>query len=481
MKKSLYLISVALLGFLSLTACGQKESNGNKEENNNEQQDTTPKKTITYRSWDYGTEAQNNEERQLVAAFEKAENVKVKIVENIVQGDGYWDGVKASIINKIDLADVMMIPNLDQPLAAQYLLNIKEYADADPEFATVNPSIREACTFKNGIYAVPARLNLQGYYANTTLLGQIGVETRGLNCSSPYSVIEEIIQKASAVQGVVALSSAAHYIDTMASVFDESGQLGYFTWDGEKYNLDSQAFIRGVQAAKEIFEAKKSLDAYTVEDLEAINSDTESPLTYLWNNGKLALRYGYTYEAPDIVENNQTNNSYAFIGNPGGKVTIVGDYYGIYKETKEPELAYKFAKWMSFGKQGFSQRMELYKEKGAINTLPMVDDDDLVEKYFEYFGDSSTLRGLANAYDYCLTKGMVEGTKVIPGYNLARYNKKTGIKVGETENATMFFLLDACYKSGDDITKYTSGSTNINTIANSTYTNWLNLYGGNYE
>ena len=470
MKKSFYLLSVALLSAVSLAAC-----------NKGKEEDTTPKKTIVYRSWDYGTEGQDNEERQLVAAFEKAENVKVKIVENIVQGDGYWDGIKASIINKIDLADVMMIPNLDQPLAAQYLLNIKEYADADPEFAKVNPSIREACTFKNGIYAVPARLNLQGYYANMTLLNQLGVETRNLNCESPYSAIEEIIQKVSAVKGYVALSSAAHYIDTMASVLDETGKLGYFTWDGEKYNLDSQAFINGVKAGKEIYEAKKSLDAYTVEDLEEINADTEAPLTYLWNNGKLALRYGYTYEAPDIVANNETNNSYAFIGNPGGKVTIVGDYYGIYKETKEPELAYKLAKWMSFGKAGFAQRMELYKEKGAINTLPMVDDEELTEKYFEYFGDSSTLRGLEDAFEYSLTNGMVEGTKVIPGYNLARYTKKTGIKVGDTDNATMFQLLDACYKSGDDITKYTSGSTNINTIANQTYANWLALYGGDYE
>ena len=509
MKKAIYLNLIAL-GAMVLVGCNTSKNNNDskdsskKSENvssetgsqtssqtsnqtssqSSSSQQTGPKKTLIYRSWDLGTETQNNEERQLVKAFEEAENVTVKIVENPGTGNFYWDGIKASVVNGIDLADVMMVPNLDWPLASEFLLNIKDIADADEEFAKVTPSVRDACTFKNGIYAVPARMNLQGYFINIDVAESHGLIQGNtiLSCSSPYSLIESIVNKAASKPGVVGLDAAAHFIDTMASVLDESGEMGYFTWDGSQYHLDSEAFIQGVQKGKALFEAKKTLDAYDEEEKAALGLDPElDPKVDAWNKGKLALRYGYTYEIPDMLENNTLGNSYQFIGNPGGKITIVGDYYGIYKNTKEPELAYKFAKWMSFGKAGFIKRMELYQAKGSVNSLPLIDDDELIDRYFEMFGDSMYMSGLEDAYDYIQEHSMVEGVKVVPGYLSARQNKKTGIQIGEIENATMFELLNACYCQGEDITQYTSGAVNINTIANQTYTDWMTRYGSKYE
>ena len=439
-----------------------------------------PKKVLTYRSWDLGTEAQNNEERQLVQAFEAAENVKVNIVENPGTGNAYWDGIKASIINGIDRADVMMVPNLDWPLASQYLLDIKQYSENDAEFAKVPSSIREACSFKSGVYAVPARMNLQGYFINTTLVeGKLGIRTDRLDCYSDFDKIEAIVNKATSYADVVGLDTPAHFIDTMASVLDETGNMGYFTWDGSSYHLDSQAFIEGVQKGRALFDAGKTLDSYDEEKRDALGLDPELEAKVdAWNKGKLAIRYGYTYEIPDMLENNSLNQNYKFVGNPGGKISIVGDYYGIYKGTEEPELAYKFAKWMSFGKEGFLKRMELYEAKGSVNSLPLTDDEALIAKYFEMFGSSSEMSGLEDAYEYIQEKSMVEGVKVIPGFLSARQNKKTGIAIGDIENATMFELLNSCIVGGQDIAVYASG---INEIANNTYTQWMNLYGGQYE
>ena len=183
-----------------------------------------------------------------------------------------------------------------------------------------------------------------------------------------------------------------------------------------------------------------------------------------------------------MVENNTTDQVYKFIGNPGGKIAIVGDYYGIYKETKEPELAYKFAKWMSFGMEGFSKRMELYGAKGAINSLPLTNDEAVIEAYFDKFGDFD---GLSDAFEYIQTKSMVEGVKVVPGYLQARMNKQTGISIpaGDTviENATMFDLLNACVVGGLDIAAYATGENSIDAIADATYTKWMNTYGVNYD
>ena len=148
--KKVYLLPLAAMAITTLVGCGQ--------------QDNRP--VIVYRTWDQGTASENNYERQLVQAFEAKEGVRVKIVENTVtEGDSnsYWQGVKASIFNQIDVADVFMLPTIGNGLESEFLLNIKEYTDADEEFAKVPASIREACTFKSGVYAVPARMNLQGY------------------------------------------------------------------------------------------------------------------------------------------------------------------------------------------------------------------------------------------------------------------------------------------------------------------------------
>ena len=127
--------------------------------------------------------------------------------------------------------------------------------------------------------------------------------------------------------------------------------------------------------------------------------------------------------------------------------------------------------------EGFQKRMALYEQKGSVNSLPLIDDDDLIDEYFDKFGATSEMSGLEDAFNYIKTKSMVEGVKVVPGYLLARQNKKTNVPVGDITNTTMFELLDACYKGQADITAYAS---QLNTLANQTYTNWINNYGEYY-
>ena len=494
MKKTLHVFTALLLSTFAITACGgSKDSGGNTPSGKTTPTsggETTPggkttptpagpKKTIVYRSWDTGTETQHNEERQLIEAFEKKENCIVKVVENPGDSD-YWDRIKASVVNKMDLADVMMVPNLDWPLESQFLRNIKEFTDADPEFNNVPLSVREACSFKNGVYALPARMNLQGYFVNTTVLeSKLNIRADRLSCRSSYADLENIVNKAATTNEVVGLDTAAHFIDTMASVLDTTGEMGYFTWDGSEYHLNSDAFIEGVQKARSFFDAGKTLDAYDEGQREQLGLDPElSPKVDAWNKGKLVLRYGATYEIADMLENNTLNYSYKFIGNPGGKIAIVGDYYGIYKDTAEPELAYKLAKWMSFGLEGFTKRMELYAEKGSVNSLPLQNNEELIDKYFDIFGASSEMSGLEDAYTYIGSKSMVEGVKVVPGFLKARQNKKTGINIGESENVTMFELLNSCVVGGQEISTY---AEQINTLANKTYSEWMEKNGGKYE
>ena len=474
MKKRICMVLLAA-GVVSLSACNM----GGKKENKKDEEKRDI--TIVYRSWDYGTEGQDNEERRMIQAFEDThKNIKIQICENVSSGNFYWDDIRASVQSGLDCADVFMIPNMDWPLAAGYLRNIKEFTDADEEFAKVPDSIKSACTFKSGVYSLPARMNLQGYFVNLTKVNQVlGIETRNLSVNSPKEIIDQIVDAAYAEPSIVGLNSAAHYIDTMPTVLDESGSYGYYTWDGSSYHLDSQAFIDSIHKANAMFAAKKTLDNYDDADRAALGLDPEvDPTVDAWNKGKLALRHGYTYEIPDMLSKNELGNSYRFIGNPGGKITIVGDYYGIFKNTAHPQEAYEFAKFMSFGSEGFDKRMDIYQEKGSVNSLPMTNDEKVVDKYFDLYGSSSLMSGLEDAFEYIRTKSMVEGVKTILGFNGARFTKKTGLTVGENTNCTMFDFLDACYKGDAEISTQATG---LNILANTTYSNWIDMYGDQYE
>ena len=131
--------------------------------------------------------------------------------------------------------------------------------------------------------------------------------------------------------------------------------------------------------------------------------------------------------------------------------------------------------------EGFRKRMEIYRSTGSVNSLPLQNDATLVNEYFDMYGSSTDMRGLEEAYEYIKTKSMVEGVKVVPNYDNSRHNAQTGIAVGEYSNATMFQLINECIIGQQDITVYTSGQTNINTIANEQYTYWMNRYGKLYE
>ena len=497
-KKAFYLIGTFLLASGALFGCStgsNTQSSSNGGTTSSEKKDEGPKKTITYRSWDYGTAAQNNEERQLIKAFEEKENVIVKVVENPGTTE-YWTNVLSSVVDKVDLADVFMLTSVPDALKVDgLLLNIKNMTDADAEFAKVPASVKDACAFKSGVYAVPARMHMQGYFLNTKIIeNNLNISCRNIDANSSWSKLEEIIDKAYTVDGIIGLDKATQFPDLMPSMLDSTGQQGYFTWDGSAYHLDEEPFIQSVQKAQALFNAKKTLDAYTDDEKTDMGIDISFEQGYVadaWNKGKLAIRYGATYQIADMLQYNSSNYTYKFIGNPGGKTSIVGDYFGIYSGTEEPELAYKFAKWMSFGMDGFKKKMDIYEANESIpNSLPMQDDEDLIADYFDRFGSSTEVKGLQEAYDRLAEHSMVEAAKVVPNFFSSRQsavlkNVSYSYMIGDTEcheeDPTMFTLINDCCVHSVDITNYTSDTFNINTIANNQYKGWMKTYGNKYE
>src|SRR5690606_41848384 len=102
---------------------------------------------------------------------------------------------------------------------------------------------------------------------------------------------------------------------------------------------------------------------------------------------------------------------------------------GLSKTTAHPEEAYLFAKYMSYGKEGFMKRMEIAAKEGkVVNTLPINSDQEILDEYFAQLN----IPGIRKAYDR-LDEAILEPVKTVPGYAQSRWNAPTGVKTAESE------------------------------------------------
>ena len=124
---------------------------------------------------------------------------------------------------------------------------------------------------------------------------------------------------------------------------------------------------------------KMTFDSLTAEEREAMGYDD---VVEFWNDGKLGLRWGQTYEIPNINEKSSSFDK-SFIGTPGGVTPIIGDYLGISPTCEEPEYAYDFARYMSFGTEGILKRLELDTNNDEFSSLPLTTDEDVIDEYLK--------------------------------------------------------------------------------------------------
>lgn len=466
--------------------------------NKKEEEQTNTNNEITYRTWDTGTVEENSAERRLVAEFEKEFNCKVNIVENVASGDEYWTQIKASVI-KNTAADVFMTSNIPWALEDQFALDITSYIKDDEDWNNISSSLKDAVKFKSGTYAIPCRLNVAGLFINEDICADLDVN---IDENSSFDKVIELLRKAKDSGEYYGINHVDKLYEVLPSVYDSN--LGYYSWDGAKFNLDSDAFVSSINKAKEIYDSKYSFDSLSLEETRNIQTnggftlgegDDSDPVIEAWDQGRLAIRYGFSYELPDMLSKNSRAN-YRFVGVPGGKTPIIGDYYCIYKNSKNPELAYKFAKYMSFGKQGLLKRFEVYREDKKsgkrCNTLPISQSSDVVNKYFELFPNkigNAEVKGFKEVYDNLKNGASIEGVKVVPGYTRARWTSKTDLTVTipnpsdaqnpiRYEKADIGQYLDACVKGDGNINEKKG---QLNELANKAYNNWINNNSDKYN
>ncbi|MCK9536880.1 MAG: extracellular solute-binding protein [Bacilli bacterium] len=411
-----------LLLFLALFGCNGKDD----------------KIVIRYANWNLGTpqSIDTNMERLMIKEFmNKYPEIKVEIIERPkkpgTNDDVSWTDFLASRASIKSLPDVFMADNIPYYIIQDWAYNLTDLAKDDPEFLNISSDIRDVITYNGKIMAVPCAVFYAGYIVNKTLYNE-----RYQDYPTVTSTFDELITRTKAAAnhasnnntGVVGLEGIEHILHWYPAQLNLD--YGWFTLAEDGFHLDSSEFTSTIEAYRELqTDSTFVLEALQWEAAQeelGIDIGNIFPEGDPFNNGNILCKWFYSWDFGWIqtrINNDEYTWDMDFIGTPvvndNKRVPIVADFFTVAANTKYPEEAYRLAKWMGFGKDGYSKRLELSKTVSGINQVnfpPIQADKDLLDEYFSLYPNFTGLRTIIENKTV-----IVEPPKYLPGYNDARY------------------------------------------------------------
>ncbi len=437
MNKVLKVITVCLL-LLTMTGCSKTSKSD----------DTV---IIKYANWNNGADAEQNLEQLMIAEYEKThKNIDIQ-VEPL---DGDWNEALGTMASAGKLPDVFMQKDIPTGLANDWLLDITKYAEIDNDFIYIASTVKENTKVNEKVFGIPFAQFLMGYYVNKEILNNVNLEIPQSGYSSTDFIT--LAKKATNLDNkTVGIDSTQGLVEWYPGAANP--KLGWYTFADGSFHLDSKEMLEGMTIVKEL---ASNGYAYSQLNKEAQDSLSGENAGLAFEAGQIALYYGSTYSIPAYME--KLNFDWDFIGIPGGRAAIVNDYLGISKNTKYPAEAYEFAKFMSFGKKGFQNRIKLSTEKNlGLTTLPVSTDEQILQQYWELYN----VEGVQKIYDN-LNNALIDPMKTLPGYIPARWEASIGVKIGENDNPTVLDLIDLCSKG---VVQYQDYAMQLNELANKSH------------
>jgi len=444
-------VMMAAAVFIGFTACGGGEDRGY---------------DLSYVSWNVSTEAVNNIERRMIAEFERRNDVRVQVIE--AGTGGAYQITLIGLAATGQFPDVFMTPNLSFGFENGYFANIDQFAEDDDDWANIPTIIKEAAQFRDRTWAIPAAMHMMGFFVNDRLLDDQNMDPLPIapDMDDLLSVVRALRNPTA---GRIGLNTEENIFEWYAASVDDS--LGWFAWDAENeiYALDSPAFRAGMALTQQIRGDRITFSSLEESELGALSVYEDA--VAVWDAGMMGLRWGQTFEVPDMLEKAGSRFDISFVGVPGGRTPIVPDFLAISPTSGNPQLAWEFAKWMSFSPQGMQHRISLASAPTAaaegifMNTMPLTTNAAVIEQFFNLW----PVDGLREVFMTLDEYGIVEGVKVTPGYAAARWTATTGI----AEGPTIGELLDNVWNGSLVFTQF---SGQLQTLASLQASNAINRF-----
>lgn len=447
MKKRLVALLLSGCMVLSMVACGGTNGGNNDSEKDGDEV------VLRFASWGLGTEEDNNLERQMIAEFEETHpGIKVEIADDVVGADN-WNEALSTAAAGGNLPDVSLIAELPTAVANGWALDVTELAASDEEWSLIPSSLIESGKYNGKQYGLPTAMHLAGLFVNVDYCDEANVTP--LEYGYTWDEFKTAVAKLhKPAEGKVALKYVNDFVNFLPYVYDDSQ--GWYTYDGDKMQLDSDAFIRAV---KETNDLTNYAWVTLSEDQKAQSVGSESSDYEAWRQGYTAMWYDASYCCEGYARGDVAYEV-EFIGLPDGKSVIIPDYCFISSTTEHPEEAWEFVKFMCWGTDGINTRMDLDEADDGVSwaSLPLSTDEDIIGRYFENF----PIAGVEEAFRGMSAGTVVEAFKFAPGYSNARWNGMTGVTIDDAE-VNMAGIVDRCINGTLSIDDYAS---QLNTLAN---------------
>lgn len=420
---------------------------------------------LTYLAWNLGTKEEPSLDREMLLAFQEAHpDVALTILEVPTNADGTagsYDNYLNSLAAQANLPDVFMWTSVPDTAARGWSLNVSDYALNDPDFQRVTAALRENSKVNGHVYAFPSSMYLYGMAVNQTIFEELNVPPL------PFSyTIDDLRDR-------IARTTTDKYkgIDNFAiedwGAFTLDSKLGFGTFDGERYNYTSDAYASVIGIYQDVASRRQTGNGNIVEP----SSWLPEGAGWAWGEGYIALQYEATWSLDGFVNGDRPFKA-DILPLPGEKAVLVPDFIYVGANTKQTALAYELAKWMSFGADGQKKRVEIAKAAGKnLDRMPIAPGAyPEIDSY--YLQNYRSLRNFIQLYEMIQQKPenvIVEGYKVVPGYERSRYTADTGVlgMVGGVQKSmTMNELVMSIVRGERQLADY---AAEMERIANSEY------------
>ena len=486
MKKLMSLLLV-LVASLCLAACNEKTPVEQTKEETKEEtkkptvteptKEETPVKVveyqtgikpgvpvITYCTWGFATEEEFNLTRRLVAKFNYERNdVQIQIVEPDPEMD-YGEFLN-TLASAKKLPDVFMTKNLPSSVINSLALELTDITAADPEWQEVDKALAKAGSYNGHVYGIPTGQYYMGFFANYELLDKYTGESYADEVFEPGEfTLDQFISTVKSMRkinvtdgtGVVGVNATGDMVNWLPGALDTTGNIKHFVWNENTLKFDFRS-----SAMREALEIISDLGSRTTQyTFESVAGDKRGDIfgtgwdVEAFKNGKIGFLQGGTWDSYEDARGFDVH----FVGYPGGRVISAADYTCISAATKNPQLAYEVAKYLTFGLEGAQARFDIIdyaryldpKTTLSVTGLPVVTNKNVTDQWFEYVA----LDGVKEVYDKVAEGEMilvVEGNKTIPGFEEARFHGETGLAYPDVRGGSPLsigdYIWDVC--SGD--------------------------------
>ncbi|HKL60899.1 MAG TPA: ABC transporter substrate-binding protein [Acholeplasma sp.] len=364
--KKVFSIFIALLFVFSIAACGSKTP-------------ATKKIELRYADW---ADAKFNK-RMIDKFMEKYPNIKVSLSTEIAgSGDAFTGNLVTAAQNGL-LPDVYATDNVPTIINYGLARDLSGEWNKDPDAALVYENIAKTAVYNDHRYAVPSFQFLKGIFINldifaeknlTTVAGKYRIDNDGYPTKDWTHA--EFVEIAKAVTNFD-LSNTENLVvgfDTWYGAPDfqqvwptmNDANVQYDTWDGTKFNYTSDAWINSMKAKVEIDNYEKHpgvTSRYSPADLVKGAGVLD---TYIISTGYAAMDIEGSWQFDFIRMAQDDGTNLGFWPYPSGSEGLfpptILDFAAVSSQTEYPDEAFLLAKWMTFGKDGWNARLDLYEE-----------------------------------------------------------------------------------------------------------------------